>query len=74
MSRRLTRKEAKREYDNRPQTGVSGGLTFNEWLAIYAITLDDGYSENSRNNDTYSPSTGSYDSYSSSCSSSSSCD
>lgn len=81
MSKRMTRTEARKLYDIRSSSQQN--TDFNSWLLYYSIILDDGYSENSRNNyDRFVESSGSdyssssYDSssYSSDSSSSSSFD
>lgn len=73
--KKLSRAEARRQYDNRPSTQYNQDFT--SWLIWSSILLDDGYSESrSYDNGSSSFSSSSYSSsYSSdSSSSSSSCD
>lgn len=77
--KKLSRTEARRQYDSRPSTQYNQDFT--SWLVWSSIILDDGYSE-SHNYDSgsssFSSSSDSYSSSYSSCSSdsssSSSCD
>jgi len=75
--KKLSRAEARRQYDSRPSTQYNQDFT--SWLIWSSIILDDGYSESrSYDNGSSSFNSSSYDSCSSyssdSSSSSSSCD
>ena len=81
MRKRMTRTEARKLYDIRPSSQQN--TDFSSWLLYYGVVLDDGYSENPRNNydrfvessdSDYSSSSYDSSSYSSDSSSSSSCD